>query len=95
MEVVLQWLDELDDAVFTVVFALLLRRDALRRTALGVAMLSSFGLAGCELAAAPLEWMPCLTAIAAVSLAVWAWAALATGFARLRAAPAARAEVRA
>ncbi|MBN1239601.1 MAG: hypothetical protein JXB36_13940 [Gammaproteobacteria bacterium] len=78
MEVVLQWLDEIDDAVFTLVFALVLRRHALRRSALAIGMASSLALAGCELTSVPAEWAPLLTAVAALSVAVWSVAAVAT-----------------
>lgn len=84
MEVVLQWLDELDDVVFTVAFALLLKRHALRRSALGVGMASALTIAGCELSAAPLGLISALTAVATVSLAVWSIGAAAAALARVR-----------
>ena len=91
MEVVLQWLDELDDAVFMLAFALLLRRHALRRSALRTGLASALALAGCELTSAPVEWAPMLTAVAGASIAVWSIAAVATVIVGFRGLPPARA----
>jgi len=76
MEIVLQWLDELDDAVFAIALA----SEGLRRGCIRIGALSAAALAGCS-ASAALEWVPWLGMIAAGSVvtavAVGAFAALA------------------
>jgi hypothetical protein len=69
MEVVLQWLDELDDCLFA--GALLWER--LRRGALKLGLAAAFALAGCELFAAGVRagWVPALAAVAASSVGLW------------------------
>ncbi|MFO7286465.1 MAG: hypothetical protein LOD94_14785 [Gammaproteobacteria bacterium] len=64
MEIVLQWLDELDDAVFAIALA----AERLRRGCIRIGALSAVALAGCS-ASAALEWVPLLGAIAAGSVA--------------------------
>lgn len=73
MEVVLQWLDELDD----VVVAALSCHERLRRAALNAGFLAALALVGCELGAAAVEWMPLLSALSAAGVAVWAGTAAA------------------
>jgi|KBSSwiStaDraftv2_1062776.scaffolds.fasta_scaffold1229946_1 hypothetical protein len=74
MEVVLLWLDELDDYLF--VGALLWER--LRRASLKLGLAASFGLAGCELFAAGVRagWVPALAAVALASVGLWLVAAI-------------------
>ncbi|HEX5045937.1 MAG TPA: hypothetical protein VFX89_02360 [Gammaproteobacteria bacterium] len=73
MEVVLQWLDELDDCLFA--GALLWER--LRRGALKVGLSAAFALAGCELFAASMRagWVPALAAVSLASVGLWLVAA--------------------
>jgi hypothetical protein len=74
MEVVLQWLDELDDCLFA--GALLWER--LRRGALQVGLSAAVALAGCELFAAGVRagWVPALAAVALASVGLWLVAAV-------------------
>lgn len=76
MEIVLQWLDELDDAVF----ALVLAWEQVRRRCVRIGAAAAAGLAGCSAGAAA-DWTPLLGGIAAASigaaLAGGAFAALA------------------
>ncbi len=68
MEVVLLWLDDLDDAFF---FAALLW-ERLRRIVLQIGLAASLALAGSELAmVATTEWAAVLSGIAAASVAAW------------------------
>jgi hypothetical protein len=67
MEVVLLWLDDLDDALFSV--ALVWER--LRRSVLGVGLASAFALAGSELAAVATDWAPAFAYVAAASVGAW------------------------
>jgi hypothetical protein len=74
MEVVLLWLDELDDCLF--VGALLWER--LRRASLKVGLAAAFALAACELFAAGVRagWVPALAAVALASVGLWLVAAI-------------------
>jgi hypothetical protein len=67
MEVVLLWLDELDDALFSV--ALVWER--LRRGVLGIGLASSLALAAAELSTIGAEWAPAFSYVAATSVAAW------------------------
>jgi hypothetical protein len=73
MEVVLLWLDDLDDLVFTVA----LGWERLRRLCLKIGLLSSFGIAGCELsadtdlAASAVHWTLPLAGVALLCVGVW------------------------
>jgi CHASE2 domain-containing sensor protein len=67
MEVVLLWLDDLDDALFSM--ALVWER--LRRAVLTVGLASAFAMAASELSAIATQWVPALTYIAATSVAAW------------------------
>lgn len=67
MEVVLLWLDDLDDALFTVALAW----EPLRRAVLQVGLASAFALAGSELAAVATEWAPAFSYVAAASVSAW------------------------
>jgi hypothetical protein len=74
MEVVLQWLDDLDDCLFA--GALLWER--LRRGALKLGLAAAFALAGCELFAAGVRagWVPALAAVALACVGLWFVAAV-------------------
>jgi hypothetical protein len=67
MEVVLLWLDDLDDALFFM--ALFWGR--LRRFVLKVGLASAMSLAAAELAATATQWVPALSYVAAASVAAW------------------------
>jgi hypothetical protein len=67
MEVVLLWLDDLDDALFTVALAW----ERLRRAVLQVGLTSAFALAGSQLAAIATEWAPAFSYVAAASVGAW------------------------
>jgi CHASE2 domain-containing sensor protein len=67
MEVVLLWLDDVDDALFSA--ALLWER--LRRACLQAGLLAACTLTVCELYLAAATWTPILAAIAMASVGVW------------------------
>jgi hypothetical protein len=67
MEVVLLWLDDLDDWLFSV--ALVWER--LRRAILKVGLASAFALAGAELSAVATDWSPALAYVSAASVGAW------------------------
>ena len=67
MEVMLLWLDDLDDVLFST--ALVWER--LRRIVLQVGLAASFALAGSELSAVALQWGPAFAGIAAASVGAW------------------------
>jgi hypothetical protein len=67
MEVVLLWLDDLDDALFCV--ALVWGR--LRPSVLRVGLASAMCLAGAESAAIGTHWVPALSYVAAASVGAW------------------------
>lgn len=67
MEVVLLWLDDLDDLLFSA--ALVWER--LRRRILQVGLAAALGLAGAELSATATEWAAALSSVAATSVAAW------------------------
>jgi hypothetical protein len=68
MEVVLLWLDDLDDALFSA--ALLWER--LRRGVLKLGLAAALALAGSELSAIATQWWPAFSGIAAASVGAWA-----------------------
>jgi hypothetical protein len=72
MEVVLLWLDDLDDSVFVLV-ALWTR---LRGFCLQVGLTAAFLLAGCELSVTAVTWSPALAGIAGACVALWTAGAL-------------------
>jgi hypothetical protein len=72
MEVVLLWLDDLDDLVFVLV-SLWAR---LRRFCLQVGLSAAFLLAASELSVTADVWSPALAGVAGSSVAVWAAGAL-------------------
>jgi hypothetical protein len=67
MEVVLLWLDDLDDVVFSA--ALLWGR--LRRVLLQIGLAAALALAGCESWPSGERWAVPLSAVAAASVAAW------------------------
>jgi hypothetical protein len=67
MEVVLLWLDDLDDALFSTALAW----ERLRRFVLQAGFASAVTLAAAELAAIATEWVPALSYVAAASVAAW------------------------
>ncbi len=79
MEVVLLWLDEIDDLVFT----LALSWDRVRKLCLAAGLIAAFTMAAGELAAsaalwdAATIWTPRLGAIAGASVGVWFGSGLA------------------
>ena len=67
MEVVLLWLDDLDDLLFSA--ALVWER--LRTAVLRVGLVASGGVAAAELSAFATQWAPALAVVAAVSVSAW------------------------
>lgn len=67
MEVVLLWLDDLDDLVFTTVFV----RERLRRWLLQLGLLTALVMAGCELLKAGVSWTPLLASLALACVIGW------------------------
>jgi CHASE2 domain-containing sensor protein len=76
MEVVLLWLDDLDDALFS----LALVWERLRRTVLTVGLSSAFALAASDLAAIATQWAPLFSYVAAASVGLWSAGAVLRGF---------------
>ena len=67
MEVVLLWLDDLDDAVFSVALAW----ERARRGVLQVGLASAISLAAAELSAIATAWTPAFSGVAAASVVAW------------------------
>jgi hypothetical protein len=67
VEIVLLWLDELDDLLFSV--ALVWER--LRRALLQVGLAAAFGLAVTEVAVVATQWAPLFCGVAALSVSAW------------------------
>lgn len=67
MEVVLLWLDDLDDALFSLALAW----ERLRRLVLQVGLAASFGLAASDSFALAAQWAPALFYVAATSVSAW------------------------
>jgi hypothetical protein len=67
MEVVLLWLDDLDDLVFSVALAFERLRGALLKTGLA----ASYGIVGVELSIVATQWASALAIVAAMSVAAW------------------------
>jgi hypothetical protein len=67
MEVVLLWLDDLDDAVFFVALAW----ERLRRGLLRLSLASAFALVGSQLAAVATVWVAAFAYVAAASVCAW------------------------
>lgn len=73
MEVVLLWLDDLDDALFCAALAW----EPLRRGVLKVGLASAVLLAAAELSAVATSWSPAFSGVAAASVIAWLVGALA------------------
>jgi hypothetical protein len=67
VEVVLLWLDDLDDLVFT----LALKWEQLRRAVLSVGLAAALAVATCELSLIATELTPAFAVVAAASVAAW------------------------
>ena len=72
MEIVLLWLDDLDDLVFSGALAW----EPLRRLCLQIGLAASLTLAVCELSAYAGAWAPQLAGVAASSVGIWLLSAL-------------------
>lgn len=67
MEVVLLWLDDLDDALFSAA----LLWEQLRRAVLSVGLVAAFALAASELSTTATQWAPAFSYVAAASVLAW------------------------
>jgi len=67
MEVVLLWLDDLDDLVFSAALAF----ERLRGVLLKVGLAASYGVVAAELSIVAMQWAPTMAAIAATSVGAW------------------------
>jgi CHASE2 domain-containing sensor protein len=67
MEVVLLWLDDLDDVLFSAA----LFWEHLRRAVLKVGLGAALALAASELSATATQWAPAFSSVAAVSVLAW------------------------
>lgn len=67
MEVVLLWLDDLDDALFCVALVW----EPLRHAVLSIGLASALALAGSELYAIATHWAPAFAYVAGASVAAW------------------------
>ena len=72
MEVVLLWLDDLDD----VVFVLISYWERLRRLCLQIGLFAAITLAGCELSFTAAQWSLALASVAGSSVVIWFLGAL-------------------
>jgi len=76
MEVMLLWLDDLDDLVFGAALAF----ERLRAGLLQVGLAAAYGVAGVELSAVATQWAPALAVVAAGSVSAWLLGAAAHAF---------------
>ena len=67
MEVVLLWLDDLDDLLFSAALVW----EGLRIAVLRVGLTASFGVVGAELSAFATQWAPAFAVVAAASVSAW------------------------
>jgi hypothetical protein len=67
MEVVLLWIDDLDDVLFSVA----LGWERLRRIVLQIGLAASLALAAAELSTVATQWTPAFSGIAAASVSAW------------------------
>jgi hypothetical protein len=72
MEIILLWLDELDDVVFVITAFW----ERTRAICLQIGLFASVGLAGCELTVEAARWSPALATVACSSVVVWATSAM-------------------
>jgi hypothetical protein len=78
MEVVLLWLDDLDDALFSIALAW----ERLRRAVLQVGLASAVVFAATELLSIASQWTLAFSYVAAASVAAWVVGTLARAFYR-------------
>jgi hypothetical protein len=76
MEVVLLWLDDLDDALFTVALAW----ERLRRAVLKVGLVAALGVAAADFSSLAAQWAPMLAYVAAASVGSWLFGAAFRAF---------------
>ena len=76
MEVVLLWLDDLDDALFSIALAW----ERLRRAVLQVGLASAVAFAVTELLAIASQWTLALSYVAAASVVAWVLGTLSRAF---------------
>jgi len=76
MEVVLLWLDDLDDVLFSVALAW----ERLRRIVLQIGLASALVMAASELSAIATHLSPALSCVAAASVVAWLIGTLARAF---------------
>lgn len=81
MEVVLLWLDDLDDLVFSAA----LKWEQVRKLCLQIGLLAAFVFAACEVFVTASVWAPKLAIVAACSVAIWLAAAAVAAARRLEA----------
>jgi hypothetical protein len=81
MEVVLLWLDDLDDALFSVALAW----ERVRRGVLQIGLASAIVVAAAELSAIATSWTPAFSGVAAASVIAWFVGTLARAFHHLEA----------
>jgi CHASE2 domain-containing sensor protein len=67
MEIVLLWLDDLDDLLFTAALVW----ESLRRALLKIGLGAACALGVCELSTMAVHWVPVFNAIAVASVAAW------------------------
>ena len=67
MEVVLLWLDDLDDLVFSAVLVF----ERIRGALLKVGLAASYGIVGAELSIVATQWAPTLAIVAAGCVTAW------------------------
>lgn len=79
MEIILLWLDDLDDLAFAIVSAL----ERLRWPCLKIGFVAACGLAVVSLADLAASWAPALFWIALVSVSFWAAALIARELSRI------------
>jgi hypothetical protein len=72
MEVVLLWLDDLDDVLFSAALV----SERLRRLVLQIGLAAALALAGSELSAVATHWWPAFAGLAAASVAAWSLGAM-------------------
>jgi hypothetical protein len=82
MEIVLLWLDDLDDLVFSAALAW----EQLRRLCLNVGLVAAFALVACEVSMTASQWASrAAVAVAVASVVVWLLGALFAAARRLEA----------
>jgi hypothetical protein len=67
MEIVLLWLDDLDDLIF----AIALIWERLRRALLQVGLAAALGLAATDVTAVATQWAPLFCMVAALTVSAW------------------------